>query len=344
MRQLLRRVSAGSRIFLAARGQAASAVRLRHRIVCGILAGAWIGCFAWWGLAASGLGARDFGVALRDARALVDRRDPYAVPVGFDWVLYPLTAALFALPFVGLSPPVAGGLFAGISAGLLVFAVLRDGWNRLLIVLSYPFWSAVVTVQWSPLLMAAASLPWLFPVVIAKPNLGLPVALRSATRAGIGAAAALTLITIVWVPGWPAAWWRGMAGYQSFVPVASGAGCLLLLALARHRDKDARFLVLMSAIPQRWFYDALPLWLIPSTTGELLSTSLISWGALLFTPERRTIRQVALLSAIFNYLPMLVVVWTRPWRRLESTRREARSAGDAGSSSEARAPQPGSVP
>ena len=202
----------------------------------------------------------------------------------------------------------------GLSAGFMAFAVVRHGWNRLLIFLSYPFWSAVLTVQWSPLLMAAASLPWLFPVVIAKPNLGLAIVFRSATRTGLAVAALLTLVTIVWVPSWPLTWLRALAGYQSFLPVATGAGFLLLLALLRYQDKDSRFLLLMGLIPQRWFYDALLLWLIPATTVELLATTVLSWGALLFTPETRTIRQIALLSVVFNYLPMLVAVLTRPWR------------------------------
>jgi len=315
---LQKNIAAVSSSFFTPSAQTKPVVRMGTRIACGILIGSWVGCFAWWGLTASGLGARDFGVALRDAQALVHHRNPYAVPVGFDWVLYPLTAALFALPFVGLQPPLAGGLFAGLSAGLLAFAIMRNGPHRLLIFLSYPFWSAVLTVQWSPLLMAAASLPWLFPVVIAKPNIGLPVALRSATFTGVCSAAALTIITIILVPSWPVTWWHGMAGYQSFLPVASGVGCLLLLALARYKDKDSRFLLLMGVIPQRWFYDALLLWLIPSTASELLATSVVSWGAWLFTPEKRTIRQVALLSVIFNYLPMLILVLTRPWRQTRS--------------------------
>jgi hypothetical protein len=317
--KLLKRIAAVCRTLFVPSTEPAPVVRLRTRIACGILVGASVGCFAWWGLVAGGLGARDFGAAQRDAQALVQHRKPYADPVGFDSVLYPLTAALFALPFVALPAPLAGGLFTGISTGLLAFAVMRNGWNRLLIFLSYPYWSAVVTVQWSPLLMAAAFLPWLFPVVIAKPNLGLAIALRSATRTGVVVAAALTLITLIVAPGWPVTWWHGMAGYQRFLPVASGAGCLLVLALARYEDKDSRFLLLMGMIPQRWFYDALLLWLIPSTTGELLATSLVSWGAWLFTPENRTIRQVALLSVIFNYLPMLAMVLTRPWRHSRST-------------------------
>jgi len=315
MPPLAKNLAAFSRTWFAPPAKTAPVVRLRTRIICGILVAAGVGAFAWRGLTVYKLGAKDLEPALHDAQALIHHHRPYADKVGFDLVHYPLTASLFALPFSWLAPPLAGGLFAGISAGLLTFAMVRNGLNRLLILLSYPFWSSVVIVQWSPLLMAAAALPWLFPVVIAKPNLGLPIFLRSATRTGAGVAAALTLVTVILAPGWPAAWWHGLAGYQSFLPVTSGVGCLLLLALAACKDPDSRFLLLMGLIPQRWFYDALLLWLIPSTTVELLATSLLSWGAMLLTPETRTIRQVALLSVGFNYLPMLAVVLTRPWRR-----------------------------
>lgn len=294
--------------------EAAPVLSLRMRIVCGLLVGVSVGCFTWQGLASLGWGARDFGEALSDAQALLHHRQPYSESAGFDHVPYPLTAALFAMPFAGLAPVPAGALFAGISAGLLAFGITRRGLNRLAVLLCYPFWSAVLTVQWSPLLMAAGCLPWLFPVVIAKPNLGLPIALRSATRAGITVALALILLTIWWVPGWPTAWRRGMAGYQGFLPLVSIAGCLLLLAGLRYRDPDARFLLLMGVIPQRWFYDALLLWFIPATTKELLATALISWGAFLLTPEKRTREQVELLSVAFNYLPMLAVVLLRRQR------------------------------
>ena len=258
-------------------------------MVIGFLAGAWIACFVYWGLNAFGLASGDFGTSLRDAQSLAHHRPPYSDRIGFDSIYYPLTAALFALPFAALPAKLAAGLFAGISAGILTFAVMRNGWNRLLILLSCPFWTAVITVQWTPLLMAAATLPWLFPIIIAKPNLGLPVALRRASQPGFwvgaGIAILLALVSVVWAPAWPAIWWHSMAGFQSFVPVATIAGCLLLLAL------------------------------IPATTLELLVTTVASWGAWAFIPPTETIHQVALLSVIFNYLPMLAVVLSRPWRK-----------------------------
>ncbi len=103
-----------------------------------------------------------------------------------------------------------------------------------------------------------------------------------------------------------------MAGYQSFLPVMSGLGVLLLLLVPFVRNHtDARFLLLMACVPQRWFYDALLLWLLPETASEFVITGVLSWGGALLTPPARTIHQVAALSVCFNYLPMLVVLLVR---------------------------------
>jgi hypothetical protein len=162
--------------------------------------------------------------------------------------------------------------------------------------------------------MAAAFFPFLLPIVTAKPNVGLPVALRSLNFRWVSLTVAFLLLTIALMPSWPSTWWSKMGGYQSFLPVSQGAGWLLLLAASRYRDKDSRFLVLMSLIPQRWYYDALLLWLIPATTAELVATGVLSWAAFLLTPETRSIHQVAVLSVAFNYLPMLALVLSRPHR------------------------------
>ena len=107
-----------------------------------------------------------------------------------------------------------------------------------------------------------------------------------------------------------------MPKYVTLVAIHKPLGiAILLLALIRYKDTDSRFLLLMGCIPQRYFYDALLLWLIPATTLELLVTTVASWGAWAFIPPTKTIHQVALLSVIFNYLPMLAVVLSRPWRK-----------------------------
>ncbi|MEO8596865.1 MAG: hypothetical protein ABI759_26330 [Candidatus Solibacter sp.] len=290
-------------------------VKFAHRVGAGILIGILLAIFSFQGLTEVKIGAGDFGWATREAALLLRGEKPLSLAVGFDWVPYPLTAALFGIPFCRLQPELAGALFIGISSGLLGFAITRRGWNRLLIFASYPYWAAVLTVQWSPLMMAAALLPWLYPVVIAKPNIGFPVALRAMHRNGLIVAALLTLATLLIQPDWPLVWWKQTRGYQGFIPIW-GIGCVLLVVLrwARH-DAGSRWLLLMGVIPQRWYYDAFLLWLIPETTAELVAAGVLSWGAFLATPATRTIQQVALISTVFNYLPMLGIVLVRKYRK-----------------------------
>ena len=97
-------------------------------------------------------------------------------------------------------------------------------------------------------------------------------------------------------------------GYQSFVPLLTFPGFLLLIGLSRWRSESARILLLASVAPQRWFYDSLVLWLVPKTGLQYLMTAVLSWlsfdGWMLFP---RTIENVGLSVVLFAYLPMLVV-------------------------------------
>ena len=291
-------------------GEPGVGVPFKHRIAAGLTLGIIVALV----LLCLQVGGMDFRWALSEANLLIHGKDPYSNAVGYDHVPYPLTVAYFGLPFLMFSPAVAGALFSGISSGLLAFSIAKDGPHRLLVFLCYPFWSAIINCQWSPLLMAAALLPWLFPAVIAKPNIGMAVVLRSGRRTGLIVAGVLVAITLVILPTWPMTWWRQMTGYRSFFPVATGLGVLLLLLAPLVRDhKDARLLLSMALIPQRWFYDALLLWLVPETASEFLIAGVLSWGGFWFSPPlaRRTFHQVAILSVTFNYLPMLFVVLVR---------------------------------
>jgi hypothetical protein len=66
-------------------------------------------------------------------------------------------------------------------------------------------------------------------------------------------------------------------------------------------------------MPQRWFFDAFTLWLIPKSRREILPTVLISWGAGIYRwyhlPANFT--EVGRAAVIFLYLPMLAVVLFR---------------------------------
>jgi hypothetical protein len=286
-------------------------VRFGFRVSAGLVVALLISLIAFYGLTTSNRGAADFGPAIFLAKSIVHGQNPYGGTYHFDSVGYPLTSVFFALPFFWLRPEAASAVFIGISSGLLAFAVTQKGWNRLLIFASYPFWAAVVSIQWSPLLMAGALLPWFYPVVIAKPNIGLPVAIQSINRRGVVVALLLTLVTFLIQPNWPVIWWRTTRGFQSFIPIAGIGVVSLVMLLWARRDADSRFFLLMAATPQRWYYDALLLWLIPASTPELLAAGIISWCAFLVTPQTRTIQQVALISTVFNYLPMLGILLIR---------------------------------
>src|SRR5262245_18355848 len=106
------------------------------------------GFFCWYVLYRFHQGAADFQWAIRAARYLLARENPYNTPLE----QYPMTAALFGLPFVRMIPEVAAAAFFGISSALLAFGVTREGFWRLLVFLAYPYWAAILTAQWSPLI------------------------------------------------------------------------------------------------------------------------------------------------------------------------------------------------
>ncbi|HEU4564001.1 MAG TPA: hypothetical protein VFS05_05115, partial [Gemmatimonadaceae bacterium] len=188
----------------------------------------------------------DFDQLWGAARALLAGADPYAV-VGpgraVDWpfpLYYPLPAVLLAAPLALLPLSIARALFVGGSSALLAYLVTRDGYGRLPIFLSGPFFMAVTAAQWSPLLTAAYLLPALAWVTVAKPNIGAALAVASPTSrfavAGALGGAALVGASFLVHPAWVTEWLRAFRGAPHFVPpVLHLAGPLLLLALLRWR-------------------------------------------------------------------------------------------------------------
>ncbi len=85
--------------------------------------------------------------------------------------LYPLPAAIVRLPFAWMRPEIAAGVFYGISSGLLAFGLSREGYERLLIFLAYPYWACILTAQWAPLIMASAFFPSCCPQPWPSPSL-----------------------------------------------------------------------------------------------------------------------------------------------------------------------------
>jgi hypothetical protein len=282
---------------------------MRWRVAVSAAIGVASGAFCWFLMRHFHQDAADFRWALHLAHRLAAGQNPYDTPLE----QYPVTAALFALPFLRLSPEAAAGCFWGISSFLLAFGLTRSGYHRLLVFLAYPYWAGMLAVQWSPIIAASAFFPLLLPVTMAKPQIGLPVVLTRMTRRGLLACAVVLGLSLVWMPRWPLLWVHQWGHYPHFIPLLVLPGPLLLLALFRYRDRDALLLLLASLMPQRWFFDSLTLWLIPRTRKEILGTIAISWGAGIWRWNHmpHSFTQVGRWTVLFLYLPMLAVILLR---------------------------------
>ncbi len=258
------------------------------------------------------LGAADFNWAHHAARSLLSGEDPYAnTPAGA--VPYPLPAAIVAMPFALFPAEIGGALFFGLSSALLGLGLIRQDPQRLLIFLAYPYWAALMTAQWTPLIMCGAFFSLAFALCVAKPQIGMPMALTHASRWGILATACLLLISFMLRPRWPLEWIPQLHGYQHFVPLLVVPGPLLVLALWRWRDRDAQLLLIFCILPQRWFYDSFLLWLIPKTRRNILATVAGSWAVGLWRWYHvpHSMHQVGLWCVLGFYIPMLVVILLR---------------------------------
>lgn len=233
-------------------------------------------------------GAGDMTWPLCAARALVAGAVPYAecthmMSSGQPGPTNPMTTALFLLPFIALPDETVVSLVLGLSTLLLVLALLQHGeWWRLLALSSLPFLYALVTGQWSPLLLAVALLPstLLYPLTMLKPQLGLPIALLQFgwLRAAI-CVAILALLLLIY-PTWPLDWLNHTGTYDGGIPLlVLPGGPLLLLALLRWRTPRARWLLLYALMPQRVFYDQLLLFLVIQTQREMLLFVVLTWLA-----------------------------------------------------------------
>jgi hypothetical protein len=282
---------------------------MRRRIKVSAIVGLASGIFCWFLMKHLHQDAADFRWALHLAQRLLARQNPYDTPLE----QYPLPAALFALPFVRLQPETAAALFYGLSSAALAFGLTRHSYRGLMIFLAYPYWAGMLAVQWSPVIAASAFFPVLLPLTMAKPQIGLPVFLTHASRRGVALSVIVGALTLAIMPKWPLIWMGQLGHYEHFIPLLVLPGPLLLLALFRYRDRDAILLLLAACMPQRWFFDAFILWLIPKSRREIVWTVFFSWGAGLWRWYHvpHSFAEVGAWTVVFLYLPMLAVVLCR---------------------------------
>ena len=266
--------------------------QLRLRVFCAVAAGLLFGvlCHALllaWGFDVQ---ANDFTYPWLGARALLQGHNPYVAvssertPWGLG-LFYPLPAVLIATSVAWLPAHAAGVTFVTVSFAFLALVLTRRGMWRLLVLASAPAFQACISVQWSPLLTAAALFPPVLGIIVAKPNFALPLLAFQSRRAawyfaGIGAAA-LLLLSFAVMPAWPTEWVHilrsNRAAGRYAIPLGTRLGCVVVLAVFRWRRPEARLLLFMACVPQLgFFYDQLVLLLVATTRVELLMSAIAS--------------------------------------------------------------------
>lgn len=285
------------------------------------------------GVAAAAAAARTIGTPVpgdfefwwRATRIWVGGGNPYAgVPNTAGWPLpdplfYPMPALVLTWPLHALALPVAAGLFMGVSSGLLAWALSASGWWRLWLLASAPFAMAVKLGQWTPLLTAGVILPVAGIALAAKPTLGLALAMYRLDRRTIAGAALFGVATLLLRPTWPMEWLANLQHVATHPPpIATPLGCILVLALLRWRQPEARLLFALACVPQLLFFaDQLAVGLVARTRSELTTLVALQLGAWLcwwawIGPNDAYVDAAAPFVLLGVYLPALVMVLRRP--------------------------------
>jgi len=271
----------------------------------------------------------DLGQVWAGSRALLHGQNPYDV-VGpgrpFEWpwpLLYPLTAMLTLIPLAWLPLRWTDPLFVALGFGLFTWAVTskRVTSPALVGLISLPGLMTLQTSQWSPLVTAAALMPWCGWLLIAKPTIGL--ALFTAFprwKTAIGCGLVLMISFMVW-PGWIPEWRATFASAPHLVaPITRPGGALALLALLKWKRPEARLLAALACVPHTTVpYETIPLFLIPQTWPQawtLWALAVLTYVAQAWTGPYFS--QLAYWTSgaqwivLLMYLPCVVMVLSRP--------------------------------
>jgi len=255
-------------------------------------------------------------------RALLSGHDPYAWIASRGWLYplyYPLPAVLVVSPLAALPPVLFHMIWSGLG-GVALGLAARERPALAPVLVSGAFFAAAGEGQWSPLLTAGAVLPWLAPLWIAKPSIGLALGVGWPHRTAVVGAVTLLALSFAVLPGWPAGWIAAVSGSPHHAPVMRPGGFLLVLALIRWRQPEARFLTACALIPHMvGVYEAVPLFLCCRTKWQgyalavlthvaALGGSWLSHGAGSF-PEAASRAWPMYLMLV--YLPALVMVVRR---------------------------------
>lgn len=272
-------------------------------------------------------------------RLLVDAENPYArIGPGLAHdqqfpLLYPMPALVAMLPFAAMPDRVADALFVGLGAGLLAWVLTRKTLAnpQLLVFASCAMLVTAQTAQWAPLLTAAALTPGLGWLVACKPSLGLALLSAYPRRSTIIGAGLFGLVTVLIWPWWVADWLATLpAATHMSTPILRLGGPLVLLALLRWRQPEARLLVALACIPQTpVLYETVPLFLLVRTVPEGLGLVVLTFLVGIIGAQAQASAESYQAWMALNgqwivwlvYLPATALVLSRPARYTARTER-----------------------
>ncbi len=274
----------------------------------------------------------DFDQLVVGARRVLSGETPYTTtPLpGLVWpIYYPMPALMLGLPFMGWPLPLGHATFCGISGACFGWGMTDQGGAKLFALGTWPYVLSVSLGQWGPLLLAATTMPVLGWLTIAKPNLGLALAVgyapswirRPALYTNLMMVAGLVLLSFLLRPRWLTEWIAVLSTPtpHMIMPVRVAGGFLLLLALVRWKEPEARTLAALAFIPQTFSsYDSLLVFLVPRTRGEALvlvaGTTIVTGIVGYVGPAQtyaETVHRFAPLRIVLVYLPAVAIVLLR---------------------------------
>jgi len=266
------------------------------------------------------------------ARQLLQGHDPYAADAAqrifVTRIFYPLTAAVASLPLALLPVEVARFVFVVGGAAIFGYAIGKHRPYLWPAFLGMPFLVCMRSAQWAAIMTAAMLLPALGWLAAVKPNLGVVMLAgarsKRATLLLVGGGLALAVASLVIDPRWPFKWREALAVSTHFRPLLlRPGGFLMLLALLRWRDPDARLLLALAVVPVTGlFYDALPACLVARSRMQaagLAILTLLSRFAEPYVPPMESFDEQAWVTGIFvlwtALVPALVLVLYRGFAR-----------------------------
>lgn len=263
---------------------------IRVRTAIGIGAGAITAAILFLGWHIAGGAASDWDQVWYAAKALAAGGDPYQAltPDTSPWpLIYPLPAVLLALPYAWMPLPLARVCWFGTATACLAYAWARPPWWRLRGLVSGAFVWAAMGANWTPFLLAGVWLPALSLWWCCKPTTGTLFWIRKAGAIPVVGGAILVTISLVLRPRWPAEWLAnifhpGWGFAYHPIPATLPGGWLLLLALLRWRQPEARLVAAWSLVPSSVMPSELLLgFAVARTKREWMVVTIMSWVVIL---------------------------------------------------------------